>query len=173
MLCSSLEFNALQKLIRDTEGLNRQRNLIYYKDCPGKRYATWCQSEFNQASWTQGDIDFNFDIIRNEFVNRITSKFNYEPSIRIQSSPFVSVQVTQIESNPHLFIANFNGLKSDEIAIQVPERNIIITFPYRENVKINFLPYLGSKKVLKARVLNAGLSCTLPPVEKGAVVWID
>jgi len=51
--------------------------------------------------------------------------------------------------------------------------NISIEFPNKENVKIYYLPFLGEKIELKGQVKGNHLICTLPIVEKGAVVWVE
>ncbi len=43
----------------------------------------------------------------------------------------------------------------------------------KKNAKIYLLPYLGNIIELKGQVKEDQLICTLPPIEKGAVVWME
>jgi hypothetical protein len=99
--------------------------------------------------------------------------FDYHPAIKVEASPFITAQIARVNNNPHIFLANFKGLKNDEITQQLPEENISITFPPISDAKIYYLPFLGKKIELKGELTDNQLICTLPTVEKGAVVWIE
>jgi hypothetical protein len=55
----------------------------------------------------------------------------------------------------------------------IPEENISIAFPNKENAKTYYLPFLGEKIELKGKLIDNQLVCTLPSIEKGAVVWLE
>ena len=147
--------------------------MIYYPNCPGKAYTESCGRGFNEAAWVGTYDNSEFYALQNSFVSALEGTFNYQSAIQIEASPFVSSQIAEVNNNPYVFLANFKGLKSDEITKQMPEENITISFPNIENAKIYFLPYLGEKIELKGQVNEHQLICTLPSIDKGAVVWVE
>jgi len=78
-----------------------------------------------------------------------------------------------VEGKPHVFLANFSGLKRDEIVNQIPGKNIKFTFRGAAGAKVFYLPFLGEKQELKAQLRNGQVICTLPTIEKGGVVWLE
>lgn len=78
-----------------------------------------------------------------------------------------------VEGKPHVFLANFSGLKSDQVAVQTPVKDIKIRFRANAAAKVFYLPFLGEKKQLKARFRDGEVMCTLPIFEKGGVVWLE
>jgi hypothetical protein len=174
----SREINPFQTMLNINDPLKMkvsdgELNMIYYPNCPGKTYSECCKREFNEAAWEGSYIESEFNSLKNSFVSVLKGTFKYHPSIEIDTSPFISAQIAEVKNNPHVFLANFKGLKRDEVAQQIPEENIVIGFPNKKNAKIYYLPYLGKKMELKGQVKEDQLMCTLPPVEKGAVVWLE
>lgn len=78
-----------------------------------------------------------------------------------------------MEAKPHIFLANFRGLKKDQVAVQIPETGVTIRFPAKSGTKIYYLPYLGKKVQLKGQQEGDQLVCELPAIEKGGVVWLE
>ena len=70
-------------------------------------------------------------------------------------------------------MANFRGLKSNEVAQQAPERNIRIVFPAPQNAKLYVLPFLGEIQELTGEWSSGKITFTIPEVTKGMVVWCD
>ena len=95
------------------------------------------------------------------------------PEITIDASPFISTQGALVEGKPHVFLANFSGLKKDQVVNQIPEKNIKINFRGTAGARVFYLPFLGQKQELKAQFANGQVICTLPTVEKGGVVWLE
>lgn len=170
------KINKIQKMleITDTRKNNpsgKDDKLIYYPVCPGKKYWEYCRRAYNHYAWTGKIEESPFIRTKDDFINDLKIQFGYQPEIMIKASHFISSQITQVESIPYIFLANFKGLKSDEVATQIPEHDIEIGFPVSPNAKIYYLPFLGDKIQLDYREENNRLICTLPPLEKGGVVW--
>ena|SRR2546422_7487964 len=95
-----------------------------------------------------------------------------KPAAEIEASPFVSAQIARVNGKNHVFIANFKGLKSAQVAEQTPERNVKITFP-SQKARIYMLPFLGEVQELKTEWSNGRMGCVIPEIKKGAVVWCE
>ena len=78
-----------------------------------------------------------------------------------------------MENKPHIFFANYQGIKSDEISKQTPEKNVSVRFANLNEGKVFYLPYLREKVELKSEVSNGNLVCTIPLIEKGGVLWVE
>lgn len=146
---------------------------MYLPQCPGKLYMDLCNYEFNNAAWEGNDENYSFKKFRDNFIAGLNEHFGFQSQIKVKASPFLSVQTAMTENKPHVFIANYKGLKSDEIAKQVPEENVSIEFANMSEGKVFYLPYLGEKTELKTQIINNNLTCTIPVVEKGGVVWVE
>lgn len=146
---------------------------IYFPECPGKQYSDLCESEFNNASWKGKDISTKLNSFRTVFFNEVFEKFKFQPEIIIKASPFLSTQIALVEGKPHIFIANYKGLKGDEIAKQIPENDVNIQFININEGKVFYLPYLGEKIELNSKIMNGKLTCIIPVVEKGGVIWVE
>ena len=146
---------------------------IYFPECPGKQYSDLCESEFNNASWKGKDNSTKLNSFRTVFFNEVFEKFKFQPEIIIKASPFLSTQIALVEGKPHIFIANYKGLKGDEIAKQIPENDVNIQFININEGKVFYLPYLGEKIELNSKIMNGKLTCIIPVVEKGGVIWVE
>jgi len=147
------------------------KHCIYHPVCPGKAYYAQLQKEFNQQAGAGTFESAEFNKLRKMFVAE-TSKLS-TPAVEITASPFVASQIAMVDGKPSVFLANFKGLKSKEVARQAPEQNIQVTFATQKPGTIVFLPFLGQPQKIHAEFHRGKLSCELPPVEKGAVVWVE
>ena len=91
----------------------------------------------------------------------------------VEASPFVSTQIAEVDGKPTVFLANFKGLKAGETAQQMPERNVRITFHAPGKGVVYVLPFLGDVTKLAGERKNSALTCVLPELDKGAVIWIE
>jgi hypothetical protein len=148
-------------------------NYIYSPQCPGKLYSDLCKYEFDIAAWEGNDETTSFKNFRESFFSELNNQFNYQSEIIIEASSFLSTQIAVVENKPHVFMANYKGLKSDEIAKQIPEKDVKIKFLNKNEGKAYFLPYLGEKVELDVEIVSGGLRCTVPIIDKGGVVWLD
>jgi hypothetical protein len=97
----------------------------------------------------------------------------YKPVIEIQASPFVAAQVAEVSGKPQVFLANFTGLRSKENAVQMPEKDITISFPAKAGTRVRALPFLGKVEELPAAIKDGRITCKVPELNKGMVVWVE
>ena len=174
----SRENNPVQSLLNITDPSQKKMSsgdisMIYFPDCPGKAYTESCRRDFNEAAWKGSYENAEFYALQNSFMSDLEGTFRYQTSIEIEASPFISAQIAEVNNSPYVFLANFKGLKKDEVTQQIPEENISIAFPKTEGTKIYYLPYLGERIELKGQETEDKLICKLPALDKGGVVWIE
>jgi len=152
---------------------NGKLKYIFSPQCPGKVYSDLCNYEFNNAAWEGIDDNSSFRKFRENFITELTDQFGNQSQIIIKASPFLSTQTVIVENKPHVFIANYKGLKGDANAKQIPEKDVSITFTNINEGKVFYLPYLGEKIELVSQITNGSLSCIIPSIEKGGVIWVE
>jgi hypothetical protein len=166
----AMETNPATAIIGNRAG-SKPGSLVL-RDCPGKVYIAELERSFDRAAST-GEGLGTFEAVREKLAGRLLAGTAYEPAVRITASPFVAAQIATVGGHPHVFLANFHGLKANQVADQVPERNARIVFPADPSSKAFLLPFLGEAVQLRAAFRNGTLSCTLPDIAKGAVVWVE
>ncbi len=168
--------NPIHQLLGITDAAQRQASkqpthFIYYPDCPGKQFMKEARQSFNASAWS-GDLESaSFMNMLENFKADLTDGLGYESQIEIQASPFVSTQIARVDDKVHVFMANFKGLKSNEIATQMPEQNVTITFPARQGTKVFVLPFLGEVQELSGEWSDGKMRVRIPEIDKGMVVW--
>lgn len=170
--------NPLHRLLGITDPSQKQSStsaekFIYEPECPGRAYYDELEKGFNECA-AKGDYQSaNFERLRGAFLKEILEVSKSEPGLEIRASPFVSAQIAQVNGKPHVFIANFKGLKKNEIAEQTPERNVKITFPTRQDSKVYLLPFLGDVQEAAGKWSDGKTTVVIPEIKKGVVVWCD
>jgi hypothetical protein len=168
--------NPLHKLLGITDPAREQTSagptrFIYAPRCPGKAYYAEVEKHFNDYA-VQGDYKAgSFEKLRQRLSSEILRLSNSEPAVEIDASPFLSTQIAEVNGKIHVFMANFRGLKSNEVAQQVPERNVRIVFLARQNSKLYVLPFLGEIQELAGESSPGKITFTIPEVTRGMVVW--
>jgi hypothetical protein len=167
--------NPVDQLLRITDPAEKKtgKNFMYYPNCPGRAYYAQLQKEFDQqavaGTWEQTE----FNKLRKAFVAEILDVSGFHPAVQIDASPFLSTQIARVGGKVSVFLANFKGLKSKEIAQQAPEENVTIGFSASGPGAIAVLPFLGQLQKVPATFSHGKLACKLPPIDKGAVVWLE
>ena len=139
-----------------SEGLQGETNLIHVADSPGARYIAMAESDFVDCSPNSEKL-FLDSLGRGE--------------IRVKASPMVAAQIASVDKAPHVFFANFQGLRSKENAVQTPEKHAEVTVPGK--VRGHFLPFLGEETTITGRLENGSTHFDLPEIAKGAVAWFE
>jgi len=139
-----------------SEELLGQTNVTHLADSPGARYSALAESHFEDCSPDS----------EKRFLNGLG-----EGEIRVKSSPMVAAQIASVDGKPHVFFANFQGLRSKENAVQTPEKHAEVTVPGK--VQGHFLPFLGDEATIAGRFENGSTHFDLPEIAKGAVVWFE
>ncbi len=168
--------NPLCKLLGITDPAQEQtstapKRFIYAPRCPGKAYYAEVEKHFNDYA-VQGDYQTaSFEKLRQRLSSEILRLSNSEPVVSVDASPFLCTQIAEVDNKIHVFMANFKGLKSNEVAQQVPERNVRITFSARQPAKLYTLPLLGEIRELHGEWSSGKMTFTIPEVAKGMVAW--
>ena len=168
--------NPLHKLLGITGPAREQASaapprFIYAPQCPGKAYYAVVETQFNDYA-VQGDYRAaSFEKLRERLSAQITRLANSERAVDVQASPFLSTQIAEVNGKVHVFMANFRGLKRNEVAQQTPERNIRIVFPARQNSKLYVLPFLGEVQEIAGEWSSGKMTFRIPEVTKGMVAW--
>jgi hypothetical protein len=143
------------------------KKFIYYPNCPGRAYYAQLRKEFDQQAAAGGWEQTEFNKLRKAFVAEILEVSGLQATPQIDASPFLSTQTASVNGKVSVFLANFNGLKSKEIAQQTPDENVTITFSVSRPGTIAVLPFLGELQKVPGTFSNGKLTCKLPPIDKG------
>ena len=170
--------NSLHKLLGITDPTREQTStaptrFIYAPHCPGKAYYAEVEDQFDDYA-LQGDYKAaTFEKLRQQLSSEILRLSNSEPVVQIDASPFLSAQIAEVNGKLHVFMANFRGLKRDEVAQQAPERSIKLTFLARQCSRLSILPFLGEIHGLHGESSAGKITFNVPEVIKGLVAWCD
>jgi hypothetical protein len=139
-----------------SEGLLGQTNVVHLADSPGANYIAKAESHFDDCSPDS----------EKRFLDGLG-----EGEIRVKASPMMAAQIASVDGGPHVFFANFKGLRAKENAVQIPEKHAEVTVPGK--VRGHFLPFLGEETAITGRFENGSTHFDLPEIAKGAVVWFE
>ena len=168
--------NPLHKLLAIIDPTREQTStgparFIYAPRCPARAYYAELHGHFNDYALQGNYRVASFEKLREQISSEILGLSNSEPAVKIDASPFLSTQIAEVDGKIHVFIANFKGLKSNEVAQQVPERNVRIVFLARRKSKLHVLRFLGEIQELNGEWSHGKMSFTIPEIAKGMVVW--
>lgn len=169
--------NPLHRLLGITDAARKQTSMaptrfVYAPKCPGRAYYAEVEKDFNEYA-VQGDYRAaSFEKRRQGLASEIQRLTNSDPIVKINASPFLSTQIAEVNGEMHVFLANFKGLKSNEVAQQVPEDDVTLVFPASRNSKLHMLPFLGETQEFKGEWSDGKITVTIPEITKGMVVWV-
>jgi hypothetical protein len=143
----------------DATGVGSGPNVIRSRECPGKDYSAALQKDFDAA---------NPDRER-EFLQSLKA----EAAIRIVASPMLATSIARVGTKPHVFFANFGGLRGGVNPVQAQQTGVQVTITSATKGHGFFLPFLGDVQPLAGTVGAAGMTYNLPAIEKGAVFWYE
>jgi hypothetical protein len=141
----------------DVSGLASNANIVRLPDCPGKAYTSSLEHDFERTAPDS----------QNDFLKTVGG----EGSIHIEASPRLATFVANVEGHPHIFFANFDGLRGGVNPIQTPQTGVRISLPGTQRGQGFFLPFLGEVQELTATAEAGRIVYTLPAITKGAVFW--
>jgi hypothetical protein len=125
---------------------------------PGKLYFAELQKDFAAASTSMPAPYLDSIRLKNE--------------IELDAPSTISVNFARVDGSPHAFLANFSGLVPSKIAQPTPTREIHVRIPATAGQSLAFLPFLGEQQSLQGTRKGDQIEFTLPPLERGAVIWI-
>jgi hypothetical protein len=143
----------------DVTHLGDRANVIRLGKCPGKDYVAALQKDFDATSPDRAS----------QFVESLQSR----DAVRVLASPMMATSIASVDGNPHVFFANFAGLRGGVNPVQTPQIGVQVTVSGANAGRGFFLPFLGEVQPLTGTAGAAGIRYTLPPIEKGAVFWYE
>lgn len=149
------------------------KKFVYMPDCPGAKYYAEARTGFNESAWQGTFQESPFYALLTEFTQLLGMYLDAEPAVEITASPFLSTQIAAVGGKPHVFIANFKGLKGRENPVQLPEENVRLVFSGGENMKVYALPYLGDVQEIECSRAGNKITCSIPHIHRGMVVWCE
>ena len=159
--------------IADSEQKIELNEFLFYPRCPGKLYIESAAKAFDKAA-SRGSIhDEHFEEIRRAVEQDILDALRFSPYVRIDASPFISTQIAELDDKTHIYFANFKGLKGRVSGRQIPEKKVTLTLRTGSDTRICFLSFLGEVQDIQGDWEEGILTCVLPDIEKGAVVWFE
>jgi len=139
-------------------------NVIRFSQCPGKDYYAELQKNVEEAT---GEREHEF------LDSLVAEKPASGASIRVAASPMMATSIAEVEGKPHVFFANFAGLRGGVNPVQTPQVGVQVTLPGKRTGHGFFLPFLGEIQVLDGTPGDGGMVYALPAIEKGAVFWYE
>jgi len=103
-----------------------------------------------------------------DFLNAIGEKGEME----LEAPATVAANFGQVNGTPHMFLANFGGLVPGKVVVPAPVNGIRVKVPAANGTVLSFLPFLGEVQRLHGEKKGDKVEFALPPVERGAVVWV-
>jgi len=143
----------------DVTGLGTAANILRFRKCPGKDYSAALQKDFDASTPDQ----------EREFLERLATG----SAIRVVGSPMIATSIARIDGKPHVFFANFAGLRGGVNPVQTPQTGVQVTVSGVAKGRGFFLPFLGDLRPLYGTAGASGITYKLPAIEKGAVFWYE
>lgn len=142
---------------QNTSQLPSGPNLITLPDCPCRAYENSIDANLEKADPAQAK----------DFLNALHG----EGQIEIRASSLVASSIATVDGKPHIFLANFSGLRGGSNPLPTPQKDI--TLRLRNQAKVRFLPFLGNVQDVRGTRDGDGFVYHLPEVQRGAVVSIE
>jgi hypothetical protein len=143
----------------DTTGLGDMANVIRLSKCPGKSYSAALKKDFAGSTPDQ----------EHEFLESLKA----DPPIHVFASPMIATSIARVDGKPHVFFANFAGLRGGANPVQTPQAGVQVTIAGTGKHRGFFLPFLGEAQPLDGTVGRDSVTYNLPAIEKGAVFWYE
>jgi hypothetical protein len=143
----------------DSTGFAKSERIARFPICPGKLHLAALEKDFAEGSADNAA----------EFL----SSLGASDELSVEASPFIAANIAAVDGKPHVFLANFAGLVPHKVALPLPQTNVRISVPAKRNCRLRFLPFLGEPRVLNGRQMADRLVFVLPPIERGAAVWLE
>ena len=117
----------------------------------------------------QKDFDASAPDQEHEFLERLTTG----TVIRVVASHMIATSIAQINGKPHVFFANFAGLRGGVNPVQTPQTGVQVAVSGVVKGRGFFLPFLGDLQPLDGTAGDSGITHKLPAIGKGAVFWYE
>jgi hypothetical protein len=135
-------------------------NVTRFPRCPGNVYMSALEGDFEHA-----DPDSQADFLKS---------LKDASEVEVAAAPMVATSIALVEGKPHVFFANFAGLRGGVNPVQTPQTGVRVRIAKAAKGKAFFLPFLGDvQEVSGVHESDGRTSYTLPTITKGAVFWYE
>jgi hypothetical protein len=138
-------------------GLAASANVVLFPDCPCRRY--------------EGSLDTNLEKADPEPAKEFLASLRHQGEIEITASPLVATSIAMVEGRPHIFLANFSGLRGGANAVPTPQKGIALRL--RRGATVRYLPFLGVVQEIRGEREGDKVIYRLPDVGRGGVAWVE
>jgi hypothetical protein len=142
----------------DVTSLPASPQVVRMATCPAKSYFAELQRDFAGGIRKMPE----------EFLQSIQVK----SEIEVEAPASVAANFGRVNGAAHVFLANFGGLVPHKVAMPSPAEGIRIGIPATMGDKLGYVPFLGEVQILRGVKKGSRIEFTLPPVQRGAVVWV-
>ena len=132
--------------------------IVRFADSPGKAYYYQLEQSFADTSPDS----------QQKFLGAVAPGSESE----INASPQVATSISFVEGSPHIFFANFSGLKPHEVVVPATQKDVTVTVS-RKVGPGHYLPFLGKTQDVQGKTSGDKTVFTLPDISRGAVFWFE
>ena len=144
----------------DATQLGEAQNVLRFPKDPGKDYMSALESDFERA-----DPDSQAEFLKS---------LKNTSEVEVTASPMVATSIAAVGGSPHIFFANFAGLRGKVNPVQTPQPGVRVRIAKAVKGTAFFLPFLGDvQEVSGVQESDGSTSYTLPTITKGAVFWYN
>jgi Glycosyl hydrolase-like 10 len=133
------------------------QNIVRFGKCPGAEYFAALKKSFDTAAPEQEQA----------FLDALKPS----SSVRVSASAAIATSIARVEGEPHVFFANFAGLRGGVNPVQIPQSGVRVEVAGDTKIRGFFLSFLGEVSSVEGVAGNGVVTFTLPAIEKGAVFW--
>jgi hypothetical protein len=144
---------------KNTGALAPSANVEVSAGDPGGQYFAELEKDFSTA-WGKRP---------QEFLAAIQDK----NGIEVEAPETMAANFAEVDGTAHIYLANFGGLVPSKVAQPTPAKNVRVRTPAGMGDLLVFLPFLGTEQVIKGKQNDGKMEFSLPPVERGAVIWVS
>ena len=138
-------------------GLAAGANVEMFPDCPCRKY--------------ERSLDPNLEKADPERAREFLATLRHYAEIEITASPLVATSIAMVDGKPHIFFANFSGLRGGANAAPTLLKGIALRLRTRATVR--FLPFLRSVQEVPGIREGDEFIYRLPEMGRGGVAWIE
>ncbi len=132
-------------------------NVITMPDCPCRAY--------------ENSLDANLENAEPAKAKDFLTSLRGQGEIEINASALVATSIAMVDGKPHIFFANFSGLRGGENPFPTPQKNV--TLRLRTQAKVRFLPFLGNVEEVRGTREGDVFVYHLPELQRGGVAWVE
>lgn len=144
---------------QNVTGIAASSQVVAFPDCPCRQY--------------EKSLDDNLEKVNPEAMKDFLAALGHNQEFELSASPLVASSFAMVDEKPHIFLANFSGLRGGVNAVPPVQRNITINVSHHGYTKAYFLPFLGTIKRLEGVPDGSRIVFKLPALERGGVLWLE